>query len=123
MAFRLKLSKRTSEIFEYIYLREHLQPFALVKISIALSIKNKYRYMGEVEDSLGQDLNRQTITGDYDLLYKKLIEMNEEKSIPEDDYLTKYVKAYIDNGAKLLEQEYKYTKDIYKHLVQLDKGI
>jgi len=79
--------------------------------------------MGEVEDSLGQDLNRQTITGDYDLLYKKLIEMNEEKSIPEDDYLTKYVKAYIDNGAKLLEQEYKYTKDIYKHLVQLDKGI
>ncbi len=99
------------EIYEYIYQREHLQPFALAKISIATT------------DVAGLDLNRQTITGDHDLLFKKLIEMNEGKSIPEEEYFPAYVKAYMDHGATLLEQEYKYTNDIYTHLMELEKGI
>lgn len=69
------------------------------------------------------DLNRQTITGEHDLLFKNLIEMNEGKSIPEEEYFPAYVKAYMDFGATLLEQEYKYTNDIYTHLVELEKGI
>lgn len=123
MVFRTKTSKKTMEIYEYIYQREHIQPFALAKISLSLSIKNGYKFSGEVSDSLGLDLNRQTITGSNDLLFKKLIEMNEGRSIPEEEYFPDYVKAYMDNGAILLEQEYKYTNDIYSHLVQLDKGI
>ena len=123
MIFRIKTSKKTMEIFDFIYQREHLQPFALVKIAIALSIKNKYAFEGNLDDSLGLDLNRQTITGDKDLLFKKLIELNEGKSIADEDYFPDYIKAYIDHGAILLEQEYKYTNDIYSHLVQLDKGI
>lgn len=123
MVFRIKTSKKTMEIFEYIYQREHLQPFALVKISIALAIKSKFHFDGVLSDASGLDLNRQTITGEYDLLFKKLIEMNEGKSIPEEEYFPDYVKSYIDHGASLLEQEYKYTNDIYTHLVQLEKGI
>lgn len=123
MVFRTRTSKRTMEIFDYIYQREHLQPFALAKISIALAIRSKYKYMGENSDTFGVDLNRQTITGEHDLLFKKLIEMNEGRSIPEEEYFPAYVKAYIDNGAILLEQEYKYTNDIYTHLVELEKSI
>lgn len=111
------------DIFNYIYQREHLQPFALAKVSIALALRDGYKYDGNLQDSSGIDLNRQTITGTNDLLFKKLIEMNEEKSIPEEDYFPDYVKAYMDYGAILLEQEYKYTNDIYSHLVNLDKGI
>lgn len=33
------------------------------------------------------------------------------------------IKRYIDFGALLLEQEYKYNRDIYSHLVNLDEGI
>ena len=33
------------------------------------------------------------------------------------------MKAYMDYGALLLEQEYKYTNDIYTHLMELEKGI
>lgn len=123
MVFRTKTSKRTMEIYEYIYQREHLQPFALAKISIALAIRSGYIYDDANSDSSGLDLNRQTITGEYDLLFKKLIEMNEGKSIPEEEYFPAYVKAYMDFGATLLEQEYKYTNDIYTHLVELEKGI
>ena len=123
MVFRTKTSKKTMEVFEYIYQREHLQPFALAKISIALAIREGYIFNGDNADSSGLDLNRQTITGEHDLLYKKLIEMNEGKSISEEEYFPAYVKAYMDHGAILLEQEYKYTNDIYTHLMELEKGI
>ena len=111
------------EIYEYIYQREHLQPFALAKISIALAIRAGYVFDGTTDDASGLDLNRQTITGEHDLLFKKLVEMNEGKSIPEEEYFPAYVKAYMDHGALLLEQEYKYTNDIYTHLMELEKGI
>lgn len=123
MVFRTKTSKKTMEIYSYIQQREYLQPYILAKISIALAIKNKYQFDGILADTSGLDLNRQTITGDNDLLLKKLIEINEGHSIKEEDYFPDYVKAYMDKGAELLEQEYKYSKDIYKHLVDLDKGI
>ena len=123
MVFRTKTSKRTMEIYEAIYQREYLQPFALAKISLALAIHSGYKYSGEIADTMGLDLNRQTITGEYDLLFKKLIENNEGKSIPEEDYFPTYVKAYMDQGAILLEQEYKYSNDLYIHLLELDKGI
>lgn len=123
MVFRTKTSKRTMEIYEAIYQREYLQPFALAKISLALAIHSGYKFTGEIADTMGLDLNRQTITGEYDLLFKKLIENNEGKSIPEEEYFPNYVKAYMDQGAILLEQEYKYSNDIYIHLLELDKGI
>ena len=123
MIFRTKTSKRTMEIFSYIQQREHLQPFILAKISISLAIRSKFKFNGELSDNAGLDLNRQTITGENDLLFKKLIEMNEGYSISEEKYFPDYVKAYMDKGAELLEQEYKYSKDIFIHLIELDKGI
>ena len=123
MIFRTRTSKRTMDIFDAIYQREHLQPFVLVKIAIALAIHSKYKFTGEVTDSNGLDLNRQTITGEYDLLYKKLIECNEGRSLTDEEYFPTCVKAYMDHGAELLEREYKYSKDIYLHLLDLDKGI
>lgn len=123
MVFRTKTSKRTMEIYDAIYQREYLQPFALAKISLALAIHSGYKYTGKIADAMGLDLNRQTITGEYDLLFKKLIENNEKRSIPEEEYFPNYIKAYMDYGATLLEQEYKYSNDIYVHLLELDKGI
>ena len=124
MQFRLKTSKRTEEIFAAIYAREHLQPFALSKISISLAINDGYQSDDKIEtDTNGLDLNRQTITGENDSLFKALIEMNESRHIYEDEYFPGVVKQYIDYGATLLEQEYKYGHDFYTHLVNLDKGI
>ena len=64
-----------------------------------------------------------TITGENDLLFKALIEMNEGRFIPEGEYFPNVLKAYLDNGAKLLQLEHKYARDFYVHLVELDKGI
>lgn len=125
MQFRLKTSKRTEEIYNAIYQREYLQPFALSKISISLAVHNKYDSRNDLEeyDTDGLDLNRQTITGENDRLFKALIEMNEGRYIPEEEYFPGIIKKYIDFGACILEQEYKYNHAIYSHLVNLDEGI
>ena len=119
----MKTAKRTMEIFRDIDAREHLKPFALAKISIALAIRKHYKYCGEKTDSLGLELDLDTITGKNRLLYRKLIEANEEKRLTDEEFFPTYIKAYLDYGAELLSQEYKYTNDIYSHLVELDKGI
>lgn len=125
MQFRLKTSKKTEEIFSMISQREHLQPFALSKISIALAIRDKYIASNDENDtdSNGLELNRQTITSDNDTLFKLLIELNEKRHLEEDEYFPGIVKKYVDYGAILLEQEYKYGRNIYSHLVNLEKGI
>jgi len=123
MVFKLRTAKRTMEIYKQIEIREHLQPYILVKISLALALKSGYRYQGDQEDTLGLELNRQTITGEYDVLFKSLIQVNEGKHVSDDEYFPAYVKAYIDHGAMLLEQECKYSTDMYSHLMNLEMSI
>ena len=71
----------------------------------------------------GLELSRQVIFGDHDLLFKSLIINNEGKVIREDDYFPGLVKAHLDRGAKLLEDEKRYSKDFYNHLCHLDDNI
>lgn len=123
MVFKLKTSKRTMDIFKYIETREHLQPYVLVKLAIALSLNSGYKYDGCLTDNAGLELNRQTITSEYDILFKAMIQVNEQKHITEEEYFPAYIKAYIDKGAELLEQEYKYSSDLYVHLLDLEMSI
>lgn len=74
-------------------------------------------------DSSGRELNRQTITGDADSLYKCLIELQEGRHIPDEEYFPMYVKGHLERGARLLEQEKKYSRDLLVHLTELDKGL
>ncbi len=61
-------------------------------------------------DSLGLELNRQTITGEWDDLFKCLIEMAEKKHI-NDDYFQKYLKAHLYRGARMIYGEFRYNSD------------
>ena len=99
MVFKLRTSKETMTIFEEIGLSLHLQPFALCKIAIALSLR--------VDDKLVEDDFKTNSDG-----------------ISEDDYFPKYMKAHIDRGATLLYSEFKYSgTNFYKHVLELDKSL
>lgn len=123
MAYRLKTSIETQNIFKTFEKRDHLQPYILAKIAIALAIRSDNPITLNLGDANGLDLNRQTILGEYDYLFKALIEVKEKKHISDNEYFPLYVKSYLDFGAKLLEQEYKYSTDFFIHLVELNKGI
>lgn len=116
MVFRLKTSKQTEEIFKDLESRTHLKPFTLVKHAIAWSVKENTSVEGYKSDSDGLDLNRQTITGDYDVYFKVLIEQVENKYLKDEDYFPAFVKAHIDRGAIIL-------KNMYNHSGSLDAYI
>ena len=89
MGFRLKTSKKTKEIFEEIGASSNLKPFALSKIAI--------------------ELQRSTVTGEFDNVYKSLMEVNLNKHLTDDEYYPLYTKKHIDKGAEILQNLYKYS--------------
>lgn len=126
MVFKLKTSSETMRIFNEIGAVTHLQPFALGKIAIALSLRSEDEFTEKdfETDNDGLELNRQTITGEYDDLFKALIVNWHHKNLPDEVYFPKYLKAHLDRGARLLQSEFKYSNgNFYKHLLNLDKGI
>lgn len=119
MIFRLKTSKRTQEIFEELEKRTNYKPYTLVKHAIAWSLKENTSVCKYVSDSEGLDLNRQTITGDYDTFFKVLIEQVEGRYIPEEEYFPQYVKAHIDRGSELLLDMYNHAGSMDKYILQV----
>ena len=120
MIFKIKTSKKTMDIFLEIGNSINLPPYILAKLSISASLreKNKLCENDFNTDNAGLELNRYTITGEYDLLYKLLIEEYENKIISETDYMTKYLKSHLDRGARLIYSEFKYGGDFLLNLLE-----
>lgn len=110
MGFRLKTSRKTKEIFEELGKSSNLKPFALSKIALAMSL-NESTSIEEYKnlDINGLELQRSTVTGEFDSIYKSLIEVNLGRHITDDDYYPHYMKLHIDRGAELLANKYKYS--------------
>jgi len=125
MVFKLRTSKRTMLIFAEITASTNYAPFILSKLAISMSIKSEIPLSDSdfTTDLQGLELNRQTITGEWDELYKSLIEVFEGRHISDDDYFQKYLKAHLDRGAKLLHSEFKYNNDFLLGLLNEKSGI
>ena len=125
MIFKIKTSKKTMDIFHRIMASEQLQPFILAKIAISLSINSGVPLSTSdfKTDSFGLELNRQTITGEYDLLFKGLIEQLENKHLEDDNYFKYYLKGHLDRGAIMLDNEQRYGGNFLIHLLELEKAI
>lgn len=124
MTNKLHTSKDTQLIFNSLSQSLGLQPFILSKLAIALSVRQgKLSIEDFNSDNEGLELARQTIFGDHDLIFKSLIINGEGKAITEEEYFPAIVKAHLDRGAKLLENEKRYSKDFYNHMCNLDANI
>lgn len=118
MIFKLKTAKRTQEIFSEIERSTHLKPYTLVKHAIAWSLKDgtpvdKFNY-----DSNGQELNRQTIMGEFDEYFKVLIEQVEGRHLTDDEFFPKFVKAHIDRGTIILESRFKHAGNMDRYVLE-----
>jgi len=125
MITKIKTSKKTMEIFRKIENGMQLQPFILAKLALAMSLKEERAWTEDdfKTDNLGIELNRQTITSEYDTIFKCLIQMKEKRHLSDEEYIKVYLKAHLDRGAKLLESEFKYSTDFLPHLLKQDKGL
>lgn len=121
MGFRLKTSKKTKDIFEEISKSSNLKPFALSKIAISMSLNESTSISGyENNDMNGLELQRATVTGEFDSIYKALIELDLKRHITDDEYYPHFMKLHIDRGAELLFNKYKYAGgNLEKFLINL----
>ena len=125
MVFKIRTSKKTMIMFEEMAASTNYAPFILSKLSISLSIKSEIP-LEESDfktDTYGIELNRQTITAEWDDLYKCLISMSEQRQIEDDEYFQKYIKAHLDRGARMLYVEFKYNNDFLLSLLSDKKGL
>ena len=118
MVFKLKTSAKTGEIFEELARRTYLKPYTLVKHAIAWSIKEGTSVDDYRSDTNGLELNRQTITGEYDVYFILLIEQAAGRQLSEDEYFPKYLKAHIDRGALILESRYKHAGSLDRYILE-----
>lgn len=110
MGFRLKTSRKTKEIFEEIGKSTNLKPFALSKIAVSLSLNYSTSILEyKNNDTNGLELQRATVTGEFDSIFKALIEVDLGYKINDDDYYPQFMKRHIDRGAELLLNQYKYS--------------
>lgn len=118
MIFKLKTSQKTQQIFAEIGKSTSLKPYTLVKHAIAWSLKEQGKVTLFSSDNEGLELNRQTITGEYDDYFKVLIEQAEGRHLSNEEYFPKYIKAHIDRGAIILESRYKHAGDLDKYVLE-----
>ena len=118
MIFKLKTSQKTQQIFAEIGKSTSLKPYTLVKHAIAWSLKEQGKVPSFSSDNEGLELNRQTITGEYDDYFKVLIEQAEGRHLSNEEYFPKYIKAHIDRGAIILESRYKHAGDLDKYVLE-----
>ena len=86
MGFRLKTSKRTKEIFEELGASSNLKPFALSKIAVSMSLQSTASIDEFTSSDVnGLELQRSTVTGEFDTIYKALIEMNLGRHLTDDE--------------------------------------
>lgn len=124
MIYKLRTSKETLKIFEELGTSQGLQPFALSKIAIALSIRvGPLSDKDFTADTEGLELNRQTIFGEYEGLFKALLAMEKKAILSDEDFFPTLVKAHLDRGAKLLRNESMYGMHFYKNLLTLQENI
>ena len=118
MIFKLKTSQKTQQIFAEIGKSTSLKPYTLVKHAIAWSLKEQGKITSFSSHNEGLELNRQTITGEYDDYFKVLIEQAEGRHLSNEEYFPKYIKAHIDRGAIILESRYKHAGDLDKYVLE-----
>ena len=118
MIFKLKTSQKTQQIFAEIGKSTSLKPYTLVKHAIAWSLKEQGKITSFSSDNEGLELNRQTITGEYDDYFKVLIEQAEGRHLSNEEYFPKYIKAHIYRGAIILESRYKHAGDLDKYVLE-----
>ena len=124
MIYKLRTSKETKSIFETLESTQGLQPFALSKIAIALSIRTgSLSEKDFTTDTEGLELNRQTIFGEYEELFKALMAMEKKAELSVQEFFPKLVKAHQDRGASMLKNESRYGMSFYGNLLNLDQNL
>jgi DNA sulfur modification protein DndE len=119
MNFRLKTSKFTGEKLKQLQSTTNLTPNILVRIAIGLSLQQKGTPEVTLSDNNGLEFNRNTLTGEYDYIFKALITQHTNREINEEEYFPELFNAHLERGVRLLANEYQHAGNAEKLMINL----
>lgn len=121
MNFRLKTSENTGELLKSLQSSTGLTWNVISRIAVAMSLKDP-NIPPPVENSSGVEINRNTMTGEFDYVYKALIRQHAKKHISDEEYYPDYFNRHLERGILLLEGEYRLAGNYDKLLISLLKS-
>ncbi|PZD93013.1 DNA sulfur modification protein DndE [Paenibacillus sambharensis] len=111
MNFTLKTSKYAKENLTQLQASTGITPNILIRYAVSLSLRSnasEEKVEPPIKDfSDGLVLNRNTVTGEYDDVFKALIIQYAEKEMTDEEYFPGYFNAHLERGIRLLAAEYK----------------
>ncbi len=124
MSNRIKISKEVSSQLESLSARLHLRRNIICRMAIGESLKIKGSVKNyKLEDSIGFEFNRYTLTGEYDVIFKALITQHEKKRINDRDYIIIYLRNHIERGIQFLYMGFQKINSPIDFLTYLFKSV
>ncbi|MEW4430359.1 DndE family protein [Paenibacillus pabuli] len=123
MNFTLKTSKYAKEILTQIHSSSGITPNILIRYAVALSLKKNdpnnpiEPIMKDFPDGLV--LNRSTVTGEYDYVFRAMITQAAGQELTDEEYFPSYFNAHLERGIRALASEYKAAGNYEKFIRNL----
>ncbi|MFK4477838.1 DNA sulfur modification protein DndE [Bacillus sp. RC206] len=122
MNYRLKISKRVSDKLKELQAPTNLTPNILARLAVGLSLTDPtVPEISNDKEAGGLEINRHTLTGDYDFIYKCLITQHAGREVSDEEYFPTLFNAHLERGINLLESEYKHAGNNEKFSMNLLK--
>jgi DNA sulfur modification protein DndE len=120
MNFRLRTSKYVEEKLKLLQASTNLTPNILSRIAVSLSLKIPEKPDPSlIRDSNGIEFNRNTLTGEFDYVYKALITQHAKTEIADEEYFPDLFNAHLERGIEILDNEYKHAGNYEKLIINL----
>jgi DNA sulfur modification protein DndE len=118
MNFTLKTSKYTSDSLKQLQATTSITPNILSRIAIALSLRVPHQVtpIKKCESSGGLEINRSTLTGEYDYTFKALIAQHSRREISDEEYFPDLFNAHLERGIRILTNEYRHSGNYEKFI-------
>ncbi len=119
MIFRLKTTKYTSDKLKQLQSTTNITPNILSRIAVSLSLNQEEVPEIPKAEAGGLDFNRNTLTGEFDYIYKAMITQHAEREISDNEFFPDLFNAHLERGIRLLSNEYQHAGNIDKFLTNL----
>jgi len=110
--FQLRTSKFVENTIMELNSATKITPNILARIAVTLSISRDPSQPQESSDRNGKEFNRDTLTGEYDYIFKVLIAQHAGREISDEEYFPTLFNSHLERGIKILSNEYKYAKNV-----------
>jgi DNA sulfur modification protein DndE len=120
MNFRLKTSKSSGEKLKIIQSSTGLAPNIIARLAVALSLRQEQQVTeNHNADIGGLEFHRDTLTGEYDYIFKSMITEFAQRNVSDEEYFPGLLKAHLERGVKLLANEYTYAGNYERLMINL----